>query len=1009
MTWVQAGRSLRHILLAMVPVMLFAGSLASAAAPSRSVYQAMPQDPAAIVVQGVGDGRADDTAALQQAIDAAAAEGAGAIVFVPEGRYRLTRTLLLRSGVRVFGVGRRRPVFVLAERTPGFGEGVAAMVSFTGEDQFRSGRPAVPPRTTVPFDPTIFDGTQTTFYSALSNVDFDIGEGNQGAVAVRFRVAQHAFLRHVDMRLGSAFAGVYHVGNEVENVRFFGGRYGIVAEKTAPTWPFTLIDSHFEGQQVAGIREHEAVLTLVNVMFRDMPVGIEIDRGYSDMVWGKDVRFANVSDAGIVISMEDSTFTQVGFENAAASATPVFARLRESGRTFAGVGDHYEVRRFSHGLAVAALGETGTKQSVFDAVPVRRAVAPRPPAIRALPPVREWVSVRDLGVAGDDRTDDTAALQRAIDTHRVLYMPTGRYRVTRPIRLRADTVLIALHPDTTQLYLPDEAAAYAGIGDPVPLLESARGGAAIVSGLGLWTGGINPRATALLWRSGARSMVNDVRIHGPVVRVNGTATGATDPAARPDGQQASIWVTDGGGGTFAAIWSPNTLSSSGFHVSDTDTSGHVYGLSAEHHYRHEIVLRNVANWEFLGAQTEQEARDGPNAFSIELSDVRNILLANYRAYRVTRSIKPVETAVRLFGSNDVRFRNVHINAESGFSTCDEDGCGTFARASKFPFDNAMIDAATGRALRERQFGALDIGPAAVLAPEQRVPAVSTGVRKLADGFYSAGGGAVDAKGNLFFIDRFFHRIYSWSTSGGLRIVTDPPLDPVNLAVDGGGRLMVLSSEGAGGTVYSIDPAAPDRVQVIAPTPAAAAPGAMTLQPGNLWANGEFADQIDFATYEFPPLAQFFADKLGAAKPMEYASPDGSLRLPAYRVWAQGGSDHRGWRWSDPLDAYSLVGAQAGERIVLTNSSENRTYEGLIAGEGRVTELKVLAERGGESAVRAADGTLYVANGQVFVYSADGTLLRRIDVPERPLQLLLGGADRRTLYIISHHSLHALPL
>ena len=573
-----SGRTVWQLLLLAAAAVLLAGSAATAAAPSRSVYQTIPPDPAAIIVRGAGDGLTDDTAALQQAIDAAAQEGAGAVVFVPEGRYRLTRTLLVRSGVRVFGTGRQRPVFLLAERTPGFAEGVAAMVSFTGEDQFRSGRPAVPPRTTVPFDPTMFDGTQTTFYSALSNVDFEIGEGNYGAVAVRFRVAQHAFLRHVDMRLGSAFAGVYHVGNEMENVRFFGGRYGIVAEKTAPTWPFTLIDSHFEGQQVAGIREHEAVLTLVNVTFRDMPVGIEIDRGYSDMLWGKDVRFDNVTDAGVVISMEGSTFTQIGFENAVASATPTFARLRVSGRTFAGVGDRYQVRRFSHGLAVEALGETGATQSVFDAVPITRAAAMRPPAIAALPPVSEWVSVRDLGVAGDDRTDDTAALQRAIDTHRVLYMPTGRYRVTQPIRLRPDTVLIALHPNTTQLYLPDETAAYAGIGDPVALLESAKGGAAIVSGLGLWTGGINPRATALLWRSGEQSMVNDVRIHGPVVRVNGQATGAVDPAARPDGQQASIWVTDGGGGTFAAIWSPNTLSSSGFHVSDTDTPGHVYGL-----------------------------------------------------------------------------------------------------------------------------------------------------------------------------------------------------------------------------------------------------------------------------------------------------------------------------------------------------------------------------------------------------------------------------------------------
>ena len=41
-----------------------------------------------------------------------------------------------------------------------------------------------------------------------------------------------------------------------------------------------------------------------------------------------------------------------------------------------------------------------------------------------------------LGVNGDGKTDDTAALQRAIDTHRVLYLPIGLYRVTDTLRLR---------------------------------------------------------------------------------------------------------------------------------------------------------------------------------------------------------------------------------------------------------------------------------------------------------------------------------------------------------------------------------------------------------------------------------------------------------------------------------------------------------------------------------------------------------------------------------------------
>jgi sugar lactone lactonase YvrE len=53
-----------------------------------------------------------------------------------------------------------------------------------------------------------------------------------------------------------------------------------------------------------------------------------------------------------------------------------------------------------------------------------------------------------------------------------------------------------------------------------------------------------------------------------------------------------------------------------------------------------------------------------------------------------------------------------------------------------------------------------------------------------------------------------------------------------------------------------------------------------------------------------------------------------------------------------------------------------------------------------------DGKVYVANGQVFIYGADGQQLGRIDVPARPLQLIFGGPDKRTLFILTHHALYS---
>jgi hypothetical protein len=1006
---------------------LFIGTNAApaAAAPSKSVFLKAPVDAKAITVVAPADGTTDATAAIQAAVDAAAKQPGGGIMFLPSGRYRLTRTIFMWPGVRLFGVGRTRPVFLLTAATPGFQTGVGSMIFFTGNQPGATppgpggvaarGRVPVPPPTSVPFNPDIADANSGTFYSALSNVDFEIAEGNPAATAVRFHVAQHAYLANIDFRLGTALAGIYQVGNLGQKLRFYGGRYGILTEKPSPAWQYTLIDAEFDGQRDAAIREHEAGLTLVNTLIRNVPIGIDIDKGYGDWLWGKDVRFENVAQAGIVISNEGNTYTQIGFENAVATGTPVFARFRDSGKTVSGPAARYRVKAFTYGLAVPALGKTGTFTTRMDAVALPAFPRRATPAIRAFPAISEWANVRSLGAKGDDATDDTAAIQRAIDTHRVLYFPAGFYRITDTLKLRPDSVLIGLHPSLTQIVLADDSPKFRGIGSPRGLIETARGGAAIVSGLGLFTGGINPRATALLWRAGADSLVDDIKFQGGhgTNRFDGTRfdpynadhTGDADPNKRWDGQYASLLVTDGGGGTFNGLWTVDTYAQAGIHVSNTSTPGHVYEMSAEHHMRAEIVLDGVRNWEFLAPQTEEEAGESRNTVSLEVRNSRNILFANYHGYRVTRSLQPARAAAMLYGSTDIRFRNVHVNAESGFSTCDAEGCGTYLRASKYPYENAVVDVTRGATVREREFASLDITDAPLPAP---APSLAP-VKKLADGFYSLGGGAVDASGKLYFTDRVFHRIHGWSAKDGLSVVADAPTDPVNLAVDASGNLIVLSSAGADGTVYAIKPGEPHDIRLIAPTPARDHAKARVALPASFWDNGEFRDQYDASKDHFTTLAEMFARDVAMPKAREYVSPDGSLVLPAFRVWRQGPPNHLGWRFSDMLDTYGFVTGKVSSPIYVANGSENVTYRGTLAAGGAVTGLTPFAPRGGESVATGPDGRVYVANGQIFVYGADGREQGQIDVPDRPLQILFGGSDGRTLFILTHHALYAAQL
>ena len=988
------------------------------AAFAASVITTRLDDPKAIYVDAPA-ATGDSSAELQAAIDKASGTGREGLVFVAPGRYSLTHTVYLWPGVRLIGYGTTRPVFVLPPNTPGFQKGMGVMLMFAGltphESQRAGVRIAFPPPGSVPPNDNVADANPNTFYSAISNIDFEIGDGNPAAVAVRFHVAQHSFLAHMDFHLGSGLAGIYQAGNEAEDLHFYGGGYGILTEKTSPAWQFTLIDSVFEGQKEAAIREHEAGLTLIRDAFRDVPKAIDIDDGYPDQLWVKDSRFEKISGPVVTISLENSPLTEVGFENAVLSNAPVFVKLRESGKTVAAKGPMYVVKNFTYGLIVPGEGRMGSIGMKYDASPIDSLPAPLPPAILPLPASSAWVNVHDLGVKGDGATDDTGALQNAIDSHRVLYLPAGHYVVRDTLRLKRDSVLIGLHPTLTQIDLLDQTAGYQGVGAPKAVILAPPSGENIISGIGVFTGGINPRAVAVLWKAGERSLIDDVRFlggHGSGSNpYNNNHTADSDLHKRWDGQYPSLWIADGGGGTFADIWTPNTFAQAGFLVSNTKTPGHVYELSNEHHVRNEIKLDRVENWDINAPQTEEEAGESPESLSLEIDDCHNLTIANYHGYRVTRSRAPFAAAVRIYRSSEIHFRNVHVNAESGYGICDANGCGTFLRLSKFPYENAIEDVTHHLEVREREFAALDV----IADPERPRPSDASAVlaepgavKTLEKGFFSISGAAVDAAGKLYFVDHHNQRIYGWSEKEGLTVERDNPLDPVNLAFDKAGNLLVVSSAGPESTVYTFRPgSSAEELTVLTPQPTKEHPDAAVILPVNWWNNGEFRDQLDLENMRFKTLAEMFAADASSPKAHEYLSADGSVFLPAGRVFQQGPADETsGWRFSDNLDTYGFIVAQPGQRVYVSSESEDVTYSAVVKADGTLSELKPFAQRGGESVAVDARGNVYVANGQIFVYASDGRPIAEIDVPERPLQLIFGGPDHKTLFILAHHALFA---
>jgi sugar lactone lactonase YvrE len=356
---------------------------------------------------------------------------------------------------------------------------------------------------------------------------------------------------------------------------------------------------------------------------------------------------------------------------------------------------------------------------------------------------------------------------------------------------------------------------------------------------------------------------------------------------------------------------------------------------------------------------------------------------------------------------------VHVNAESGFSTCDENGCGTYLRVSKYPYENAIEDMTHHLQVREREFAVLDVDKGDLRSDRKLAAgfAVRGSVKQLETGFFSIAGAAADPNGKLYFVDRHQQRIYGWSESEGLTVERDSPLDPVNLGIDEAGNLIVVSSAGANGTVYSFRPGSPkDEITLLTARAAEARPDRVALLPVNYWNNGEFRDQLDLETLRYKTLPEMFAEDVGTPKPEQYVSIDGSVFLPAARVWRQGPPETTaGWRFSDNLDTHGFLRGRVGDRVYVSSCSADVTYSAQIGPDGTLKDLRPFVNRGGESVAVDASGNVYVANGQIFVYNSRGQQIGLIEVPERPLQLVFGGRKKQTLFALAHHTLYSISM
>lgn len=984
---------LASLILSAIPAQLMAAK--AKIAPSLSVYTQKPSDAQAHFFNpadyGVKtDGKSDVTEALQEAIFKVKREQNFGILFLPEGTYRISKTIQLPNNIRLIGYGKKRPVIYLAPNTPGFDEEQNYMLWFTGG--------IAPEGQTPP------DANAGTFYSALSNIDFKIDKGNPKAIAMRCHVAQHSFINHSDIYVGDALAGIWDVGNELESVRIFGGDYGIISGRTSPGWPMMMVDTYFDGQKRAAIFAKEVGFTIVTMQVQNTPVAFEMQDGLHDRIHMERCYFENVSEAIVKVSVENNTFSQVNLFNLTCVNSPVIALFKESGRVVANYSKRYGVKQYTYGYVYNSMDSNPEFMNILKLDNESKVERPAKD-LPLLPSMESWVSVKEYGAKGDGETDDIEAFEKAIAENEVVYVPTGWYRFTRTLKLKENTKLIGLHPFATQFVLKESESAFSGFGAPVALVETPQGGHNIINGIGIFTGGYNYRAVGCKWQSAEDSYLNDVKFvggHGTLskptkeaaprnYRYSRTISSPSNPSyARGqdlawDNQYWSLWITNSGGGTIKDIWSADTYASCGIYISNTSTPGRIYAMSLEHHVRTEMRMQNVSNWKIYALQFEEEGSEGPYCHNMEMAGCKDIEFNNVWMYRVIRAFMPKEIGFRVWDCSNVTIRNMHNYTQ-------------VLPVVEFP----LYQMNKNIPITSWDFASLTITgneASKVVDSDKLFSPV-----KLVDGFELATGATKDSKGNIYFCEQRLKKIYKWdAATNTISMIADYPFKPLALATDTEDRLLVIAR---------YDPQ-PGYMVNGKQESAVVLPDDNPMYSG--WGNGGWDVKVyamnGIDSFEELPLVKS-ADAKNISKVLHPSSrwrgdydeivsamPEFSFMAPDKKTIIP--------QTYDLFRCSALFGVKPSqkERVTVANEMNKTTYLYNVADNGALINGTKLLPFAQYSNVTDSNGNIYIADGVVFICNESGEIKNRINFDERPISISLAGANEEYLFVTTHRSVY----
>jgi len=497
-------------------------------------------------------GKKDCTSALQAAIDSAQAKRM--VVFFPPGIYKVSNTLYCRqSGIKerysdwdpeiyspvvLMGsrTGKNRPKIFLAPNSPGYSDPdkrKLVVYYHMGGKLFHE-----PPTYPQP-GPGFID-------NKFVGIDIEIGKGNPGAVAIRMRGAQGSVIEDATINVTKGIIGIEGAGGSgggYTNVTVIGGKIGLDASTSLETPTITGLNfinqtEHailYYGRQTlvgTGIKIHTkypVTAVFAEDLWTSKQTSIDNEPGVQDQktAWNGPVSFV---DSEIIFEKKPGVAFQsnaaVYLNNVFIKNADILVNHTEKGKLPGKQGKWMHIEEYAQGYTMYPFVGYQYSSPVYkDRIKqpgianVKEGVVP-PEDLQSRhvwdQNFPSWESSGAINVKeapyfarGDGKTDDTEAIQKAINENEIIFLPKGMYRITQTLDLKSNTKLVGIAPHLSVITVIEPEGSFADPNNPQPILRTTDDADAstILSYIGTWPTGNG--AYNLLWRSGRNSVIRN--------------------------------------------------------------------------------------------------------------------------------------------------------------------------------------------------------------------------------------------------------------------------------------------------------------------------------------------------------------------------------------------------------------------------------------------------------------------------------------------------------------------